>query len=164
MRPATVHLLAGLNGVGKSTFARQLERDIPAVRFTLDEWVLRLYGLHYEHPDYAPSAEACKHLIWDTAQQVLATGVDVVLDWNQWSRHRRATWRDKALQAGHYPLLHYLPGSLETALARAEQRRRHGTQGAHVLDEAGIRHLARLFEIPAHDEGLELHVVDDPNR
>jgi predicted kinase len=33
-----VHLLAGLNGAGKTTFARQLEADLPAVRFTLDEW------------------------------------------------------------------------------------------------------------------------------
>lgn len=32
-----VHLLAGLNAAGKTTFAKQLERSIPAVRFSLDE-------------------------------------------------------------------------------------------------------------------------------
>jgi predicted kinase len=86
---ASVHLLAGLNGAGKSTHARRLERACPAVRFTLDEWMLRLHQVCYNDPRYPALAERCKDLIWDTALQVLATGTDVVLDWNQWSRARR---------------------------------------------------------------------------
>ncbi|MDN5726533.1 MAG: ATP-binding protein [Propionibacteriales bacterium] len=34
---STVHLLCGLNGAGKTTHARRLEAELPAVRFTLDE-------------------------------------------------------------------------------------------------------------------------------
>ena len=41
---ATLHLLHGPVGSGKTTFARQLERKIRAVRFTPDEWMIRLYG------------------------------------------------------------------------------------------------------------------------
>jgi len=41
---ATAHLIDGFLGAGKTTFARQLERDLPGIRFTHDEWMARLYG------------------------------------------------------------------------------------------------------------------------
>jgi hypothetical protein len=40
----SAHLIYGYLGAGKTTFARQLERDIPAIRFSHDEWMVRLYG------------------------------------------------------------------------------------------------------------------------
>ncbi|MBZ2197071.1 AAA family ATPase [Occultella gossypii] len=43
MSAVRVHLLYGLAGSGKSTLARALAADGRAVRFTLDEWMLRLY-------------------------------------------------------------------------------------------------------------------------
>ena len=158
--PATVHLLAGLNGAGKSTHARRLERECPAVRFTLDEWMLRLHRLGYDDPRYPELAERCQALIWDLALQILSTGVDVVLDWNQWSRARRQTWRDKTREAGHRPVLHYLPLPVDTAVTRVEHRSRQRADHAHTLDAVGVRHLARLFEVPASDEGMEIFVVE----
>jgi predicted kinase len=160
-KTATVHLLAGLNGAGKSTHARRLERSCPAVRFTLDEWMLNLYHLRYDDPQYPELAERCKDLIWEVAQQVLSTGTDVVLDWNQWSRARRRTWRDKAAAAGHRPVLHYLPVPVETAIERVEHRLREGFTGAHLLDADAVRHLERLFETPTADEGIEIRVIQD---
>jgi predicted kinase len=156
---ATVHLLAGLNGSGKSTHARQLEKDCPAVRFSLDEWMLRLYQLRYDEPSYPALAERCMSLIWDTAQQILAAGTDVVLDWNQWSRARRRTWRERVEAAGHQLVLHHLAVPLDTAIARAEQRAELDTPNSHDLDAAAVRHLAALFEPPTSDEGFEVRVV-----
>ncbi|NCT91870.1 ATP-binding protein [Cellulomonas sp. APG4] len=155
----TVHLLAGLNGAGKTTHARRLEAEGPAVRFTLDEWMLRLHGLSYEDPRYPELSERCRRLIWDVALQVLATGTDVVLDWNLWSRDRRERWRDEALSAGYRPVLHHVAVPLETALGRAEHRRCAGDETSHALTAEGVRHLARLFEPPTADEGLEIRVV-----
>lgn len=152
----TVHLLAGLNGAGKTTLARLLERELPAVRFTLDEWMLRLHRIPYEDPLYPDLSRRCQDLIWDTARQVLATGTDVVLDWNQWSVDRRRAWRDRVLAAGHHPVLHHVDVPVETAIRRIQGRAAEGSGVAHVLDADGVRHLARIFEVPTPDEGIEL--------
>lgn len=159
-KPSTVHLLCGLNGAGKTTYAQRLATESLAVRFTLDEWMLRLHGLPYDDPRYAAKAERCKEIIWDVTVQVLAVGVDVVLDWNQWSRERRALWRDKIVAAGHRPVLHYLQVPVETAIARADDRNRAEVRDAHVLDADAIRHLSEIFEPPTSQEGLELHTID----
>lgn len=156
----TVHLLCGLNGAGKTTLARKLEASLPAVRFSLDDWMLRLYpGLHYASAEYGHRAENCKLLIWDTARQVLQAGTDVVLDWNQWSRARRALWHGKATAAGFAVLLHHVQTPLDTAIERTRQRTLAGEPSSHALEEAGVRHLAGIFEEPAASEGLRIVTV-----
>lgn len=152
-----VHLLCGLNGAGKTTLARELEATLPAVRFSLDDWMLRLYpGLHYAAEEFGGRAESCKLLIWDTAAQVLRAGTDVVLDWNQWSRARRALWHGKATAAGFDVVLHYLQTPLDTALERVRRRTLAEEPGSHALEDSGVRHLAAIFEEPGESEGLEI--------
>lgn len=68
--------------------------------------MLRVHDLRYDDPAYPALADRCKDLIWDTALQVLGAGVDVVLDWNQWSRERRAEWAARARAQGSEPVLH----------------------------------------------------------
>ncbi len=155
--PPTVHLLCGLNGAGKTTHARRLAEERRAVRFSLDEWMLRLHPeLRYDAPGYGERAERCKALIWETAQQILALGHDVLLDWNGWSRARRATWRDLARGASYDVVLHYVQVPLEVAVARVAARAAANTAGAHRLDADAIRHLAALFEEPSEDEGMPI--------
>jgi predicted kinase len=160
-RTPRVHLLAGLNGSGKTTYARHLEATLPAVRFTLDEWMLRMHGLRYDDPAYPPLAESCKSLIWDTALQVLRAGVDVVLDWNQWSRERRREWAAKATAQGFESVVHYIRVPLDTAIAHATARNAQDPGYAHILDAAAIRHLASIFEEPGDDEDLQLQIIGD---
>ena len=158
----TVHLLCGYNGVGKTTYAKHLEKVLPAVRFSLDEWMLRLYSdLSFDSAGYGSRAEICKDIIWGAAQQALFCGVDVVLDWNQWSRSRRATWRDNGLNAGFTPTLHFIDMPLETALERAAQRVAKRSPGSHELTHEDIRHLAKIFERPTGDEGMQIETVTD---
>jgi predicted kinase len=150
---ATVILLAGLPGAGKTTIARRVETERSAVRFTLDEWMLRLFDLRFDDPEYAARVGPCQDLVWDTALQVLQGGNDVILDWNQWSRSRRTTWRDRAHAAGFDLLLYFVDVPIDVAIARAEQR----TEAwAHDIDADGVRHLASIFEPPNAAEGIAI--------
>lgn len=160
-RQPIVHLTCGLNGAGKSTHAKRLERILPAVRFSLDEWMLRLYPkLHYTTSEYGTQSETCKALIWDVSQQVLHSGVDVILDWNQWSRERRATWRDVARASGYDVRLHYVRTPLDTCLQRAKERAQQETAGSHLLIEKDIRQLAGIFEEPSPTEMIHIVSVE----
>ncbi|WP_084678562.1 AAA family ATPase [Actinopolymorpha alba] len=40
----TAHLIHGYIGAGKTTFAKRIEQDAAAVRFSADEWLTTLYG------------------------------------------------------------------------------------------------------------------------
>jgi predicted kinase len=154
-----VHLLCGLVGAGKTTYARRLAVELPAVRFSLDEWMLRLFDLRYDDPRYAARLDACISLIWDTAMQVLRLGDDVVLDWNQWNAERRQEWRRRAETAGYGVLLHYLDVSLDTAIKQAKERAAEGVPGSHHIDEADVRHFLTIFQPPTSDEGIAIVAV-----
>ncbi|MGN7210978.1 ATP-binding protein [Brachybacterium paraconglomeratum] len=152
-----LHLLCGLVGSGKSTLARRLEAESPAVRLTLDEWMLRLNPeLTVEDTAYGERATVVRSLLGDIAEQVLRTGSDAILDWNSWSRERRADGIARARRAGAEVLLHRLTTSLEESTRRARARTEAGTAYAHTVDLAGNTHLAGLIEEPSEDEGLRL--------
>lgn len=154
---ADIHLVAGLNGSGKTTLARQLAAALPGVRFSLDEWMLRLHGLSFDDDRYPVLAERCRELIWDTAAQVVGADVAVILDWNMWNRQRRADAVQRAAKLGADCHLHYLKVPIETALARAAGRY---DPRSHQLSGDDIAHLRDLFEPPEPAEGFTLHDVD----
>jgi predicted kinase len=84
---ATLHLMVGLPGSGKTTLARKLETEYSALRLTLDEWHVRLFGsdVHDDSDDsdfarHNARHEAVESLLGEAAARVLVLGVDVILD------------------------------------------------------------------------------------
>lgn len=157
MSSPRVHLLYGLVGSGKSTLARELAGSGRGLRFTLDEWMLRLHpslGIH--SPAYGERAEQVKDLMWSVAEQALAAGTDVVLDWNSWSVERRAWAVQRAREAGASVVLHALSTTLDEASDRALVRAATGTAFAHDVSREANEHLATLMQEPSPDEGFEI--------
>ena len=77
---ATAHLIHGFLGVGKTTLAQELEQTIPAIRFSHDEWMTRLYG---DDPPVELFQEFCRRVseqLEEVWSRCLELGVDVVLD------------------------------------------------------------------------------------
>lgn len=114
-----VHLMCGLVGGGKTTLARQLAEELPALRFSRDEWMIRLYGLSYDDPRYVEHLDPCTELMWDVAVDALRLGVNVILDWNHWSQQRRADALDRSRKAGFDAVVHFLDVPIDTAIRRA---------------------------------------------
>jgi predicted kinase len=79
---ATAHLIHGFLGSGKTTFARRLESELPALRFTHDEWIARLYGDDPAINDFAIFFSRVSAQIDRLWPRCLALGVDVGPDLN----------------------------------------------------------------------------------
>ncbi|WP_147919134.1 AAA family ATPase [Ruania zhangjianzhongii] len=157
MTAGRVHLLYGLTGSGKSTLARRLCQDGAAVRFTLDEWMLRLYPeLSYDDAAYGRQADVVREVIWTVAEQVLAAGTDAVLDWNSWSRMRRAWAVQRAQHADAEVILHWLTTGLAEADRRLAARAGADTPYVHPVTTAGNAHLQTLMEPPGPAEGCRI--------
>ena len=155
-----VHLLFGLAGSGKSTVARELA-VAGAIRFTLDEWMLRLFPeLSFDSPTYGDRAEQVKEVIWSVAAQIVTIGSDVVLDWNSWSRRRRSWAVERARPLSAPVILHVLSATVEQASARATARAAAGQPWTHPVSREDNEHLASLMETPADSEGFELVLHD----
>lgn len=85
----TAHLICGYIASGKTTFARQLEQDRGAVRFSLDEWLVQHYGTYPPAEQLAAVTREVVPMIWQDAQLALSLGRDVVLDLGFWKRADR---------------------------------------------------------------------------
>jgi predicted kinase len=116
------HLIHGYLGAGKTTFARQLERNIPAIRFSHDEWMVRLYGDD-------PPIEQFAVFYWRIHEQVeeiwlrcLELGLDVVLDFGFWTRQERDATRAKIIALGAEARLYRLTCPEDEAWRRIEER------------------------------------------
>jgi predicted kinase len=118
---AAAHLIHGYLGAGKTTFARQLERDLPAIRFSHDEWMARLYG---DDPPAEHFAEFYRK-IYEQVEEVwlrcLELGLDVILDFGFWSRERDST-REKISALGAQAHLYRLTCFEDEAWRRIEKR------------------------------------------
>lgn len=104
---ATLHLMVGLPGSGKTTLARSLEREHSALRLTVDEWHVELFGndVHDDSSDADWAVHDARHTaiearLWQTAARALELGVDVVLDFGFWTRQERDEFRGRAHELG----------------------------------------------------------------
>jgi predicted kinase len=148
---ATAHLIHGYLGVGKTTFARQIEQRIPAIRFSHDEWMTRLYG---GDPPVEHFEEFCRR-VWEQLEEVwprcLELGVDVVLDFGCWTRRERDAWRAKITTVGAEARLYRVTCSEEEAWRRIE-RRNTDLQGSLYIARNTFEILKHHFEPLGSDE------------
>ena len=162
-RRPTVHVLVGLPGAGKTTTARRISAHAPAVHFSLDEWMLRLHRLAYDDEQYVERLSSCRDLMLDLAAQVLSAGVDVTLDWNHFSREKRAASAAWAAEHEADYVVHHVMTPVEVARDRLAQRNRRGEAESHVIDPASVDHALTYLVPPTNEEGhrLCLHRGDE---
>jgi predicted kinase len=153
---ATLHLVCGLPGAGKTTFAKQLELSLPALRLTPDDHLKTLYGLDADTAVIAAARDPLEAFLYGLALRVLELGVDVVIDYGFWSRAEREFFARGAHEVGADAKLYFADLPLAELWRRIEAR-----NGALTLGDMPIRRdefdiWAQIFQRPAPEEGAIL--------
>ena len=148
---ATAHLIHGFLGAGKTTFARRLERELPAIRFSQDEWMTHLYGNDPPVDEFPIFFRRISEQIARFWPRCLELGVDVILDLNFWSRRERDETRATAIALGASTRLYRLACTEEEAWRRIEHRNRN-LDGSLFISRNTFEVLKARFEPLGDDE------------
>src|SRR5271154_5051218 len=137
-------IVCGLPGSGKTSHARQIERNLRAVRLCADEWMEAL-GINLWDGE---ARQRIEKLQWKIAQQILSLGHCVVIEWGTWARSERDALRSGARTLGAAVELHFLDAPADVLFDRI--RRRNAESPAIVFED--IKKWSGVFERPSSEE------------
>lgn len=154
IRSPTLYLTCGLPGSGKTTLARKLEREIPALRLTADEWLHELYpDISTSEAETGPFRGRVERLQWMAAVRVLELGCSsVVLDWGVWAREERDVYRTGAREIGARVVLCLLDPPIDELWDRLARRNADRPFGAFDIPKEALLRWSELFQRPTADE------------
>lgn len=162
---ATVHLISGLPCSGKTTYAIGLRADRDAALFSLDRWLITLFGKYsideVGHAEHVRRVLACRDLIWSAASELLKRGTDVILDDGFFLRENRMRTAELAREVGAGAKVHFIDTPLDALHDRLAARNANLPPFNFWIGPEMLSAFVGLFETPGPDEGAELVVVQD---
>ena len=145
---ATLTLVCGLPGAGKTTVARRLEEAQGAVRLCPDEWLASL-GID---PHDEAARDRLERTLTRHALRLLTLGVDVILEYGFWGRSERDQKRAEARSVGARVELHALIVPFDELWRRLELRNADLPWGAVPVTRADLEQWWPIFAAQAPDE------------
>ncbi len=150
---ATLHMMVGLPGSGKTTEAKKLEQEHKALRLTPDEWQYFLFGHDINESEHDERHAKIEELMWEVAVKVLKIGCDVILDFGFWTKSERDEFRRKAHSLGADSKIHYMNVPNDVIRERLDARNQlAGKNAVFYVDRKDFDEWSVLFEIPAKEE------------
>lgn len=148
-----IHLLVGLPGSGKTTFATNLAERERAIRLTPDDWHFHLFGNDVTDPDHDCRHSVVEEIMWDLAQELIMHRVDVVLDYGFWSIKEREQVARRVIDMGASPLWYYMKVSADVLRTRVITRNQDPSYPMKIPMDM-MEQWVRLFQPPTMNEAL----------
>ncbi len=156
--PATLHLVCGKIGAGKSTLCAQLAAEPATVLVSEDHWLATLYpGEIVALADYVRCSSRLKAAMGAHVQALLKAGLSVVLDFPSNTLAGRQWARGLFEAAGAEHRLHFLNVPDEVCKARLRVRNALGEHPFETSD-AQFEQISAHFVAPQAHEGLQVVV------
>ena len=156
MKKSTAYLISGQMCSGKTTYSRVLEKKTNAVRFTPDEWMLKLYPFSIKSEDFDYYYYLCGDIAWGIAKEFIKRNIDVILDFGFWKKSDRMKYIKFVQEIGSDYKLIYIDCAESTIRERLKKRNGNLPQGCFHVSEETFNFFAPGFEPPGNDEIFEI--------
>ena len=154
---ATVYLIVGLPGAGKTTRAKQLEVAERALRLTPDEWQISIFA--GENP--LDKRDIVEGELVRVGMRVAQLGVNVVLDFGFWAEDERSALRWIAATVGARSQVVYLPIEADEQCQRVAARFVNTPGQTFPISDAELAQWRAQFQ-PPDDEELRGTTIPPP--
>ncbi len=160
-----IHIVFGRQGAGKSTYSKQLIKEINGVHFSIDEWMWKLYGKDLPKPInfkwIMERVERCEQHIWEITKQISNSGVEVVLDLGFTKFEKRALFLSLAKEQNIPIQIHYIKAPHEVRKQRVLDRNKEkGETFSFEVSPGMFDFMEGEFQIPREKELKEAIVID----
>ncbi|NND70007.1 MAG: ATP-binding protein [Rhodothermales bacterium] len=160
-----VHIVFGPQGAGKSTYARRLATENRAIHFSIDSWMIELFGPDMPQPlDFRwimDRVKRCEQRIWVTASDVAKTGGSVVLDLGFMKRENRSEFVELSHTCSLPTQLHFVDAPHDIRKKRVLKRNsERGDTFSFEVTSPMFDFMEKQFEYPTDDE-LAMSIVFD---
>lgn len=140
--------MVGLPGSGKTTKAKQIEKEEHAIRLSPDEW---MHDLNFDSYD-AVAREKIETRLWILCQQLLNVGQSVILENGFWSKKERNEIRARAKTIGADVKLYYLELSLDEIENRLRKRDIDPDDKSAFVSRKQLEEWSKIFQRPTKEE------------
>ncbi len=149
---ATLILVCGLPGSGKTTLAKQIEAERQAIRFSPDEWIEAILADPLDKVERDRLRDPVENLQWEIAQGHLQKGLTVILENGFWAEEERSAYALLAVESGARVELYYLEASQDLLWQRILKRNEELENKTFAMTREEVEYGWRLFQPPTPDE------------
>ena len=151
---ATVYLIAGFIGSGKTTFSKKLESETGALRFTKDEWMIKVFGNNPMAVNFAKFDDLLANLAIEIALKCATRGVDIIIDDGFWFRKQRDDVIKLIKGIGATIKGYYLRSPKEVLEKRTLERSQRVSDNSFRIDKEMFAKYFLSFQEPRPEEGF----------
>ncbi len=151
---AKVICICGKICSGKSTYAEEIKKRVNAVVLSVDEITLAFFGQQCGDMHDVYTQRAKKYLL-KKASELIASGVNVILDWGFWKKAERESVKKFFAESATECEMHYISVDDDIWKERIKKRNRTVTEEkteAYYIDGNLLAKFESMFEAPTDGE------------
>jgi len=157
MKKATIYIITGSTGAGKTTYSRELCERTGAARFSIDEWMEKLFWMDSPKPiQYEWTIERisrCEEMIFTMVLDLTKLGISSVLDLGFTKAEHRAKFFDLAKVASLPYQLHWVDVAPDVRWQRVISRnQQRGKTFVMEVNREMFDFMESIWEPPSSDE------------